>query len=350
MHKYTAAIIGARGYSGLELARLLLNHPHVELTECYATSSFKLKDYLSHPKAQTVRCLAESEINLCNCDYVFLATPAEVSLNLAPQFVQKNIRVIDLSGAFRLKNSSYSRWYGFEHNQTELLQKSVYGLFPWIGPSGLQNSDKNQALLVANPGCYASAVSLGLIPLLKDGLIKAENIVVDAKSGTSGGGRKAAENLLFTEVDGECLPYKVGRHQHLPEIQEAVKMFSGVSIDPHFTTSLLPVRRGIIAGIYAHLTEGTSAVDVGRCLIKYYGDQPLFEVAAVSEKPQLMSLKKVVGTAKTHIAFEIVGQKLFLFCSIDNLLKGAAGQAVENMNRLMDLNSNTGLTLLEATL
>ncbi len=343
LHNYTASIVGARGYSGLELAKILLNHPQVQLTHGFATSAFSLSDYISHPKAKTVSCLSESDLDLHKTDIVFLATPAEVSLKLAPKLLSKNCKVIDLSGAFRLKNSDYKKWYGFEHSENHWLKNSEYGLHPWTGPAG-------KAQLVANPGCYASAISLALIPLLKENLISTDNIVIDAKSGTSGGGKKAAENLLFTEVEGECLPYKVGKHQHLPEIQECVKLFTGVDIDPHLTTSLLPVRRGITAGIYANLQEGMTLAHVDAAFNKHYGGNSLFEVGTVSARPQLLSLKRVVGTAKTHIAYEVQGQKLFVFSLIDNLLKGAASQAVENMNRICDFKADTGLTSLEAIL
>ncbi len=348
MHKYTVSIVGARGYSGLELAKILLSHPHVELTHCYATSSFELFDYISHSKAKTVRCLSESDLDSNNSDIVFLATPAEVSLKIAPSLLAKGCKVIDLSGAFRLKNSDYEKWYGFKHSEPELLKKSVYGLLPFVGPH--KNQTGSCENLIANPGCYASAVSLALIPLIKENLIFTDSLVIDAKSGTSGAGKKAAENLLFTEVDGECLPYKVGRHQHLPEIQEAVKQFTGIEINPHFTTSLLPVRRGITAAIYANLREGLTLKDVDATFKKYYESNALFEIGALARRPQLSFLKKIVGTAKTHISYEVVGQKLFVFSVIDNLLKGAAGQAVENLNRLLDLNTNTSLTSLEAVL
>ncbi len=275
-------------------------------------------------------------------DVIFLATPAEVSLDLAPKILSQGKMVIDLSGAFRLKMNDYKKWYGFEHSEKTLLQKADYGLAPFAGPSS--------AKLISNPGCYATAISMALIPLLKHNIIIEDGIVIDAKSGTSGAGKKAAENLLFTEVDGECLPYKVGRHQHLPEIQEAVKAFSGKELDAHFTTSLLPVRRGIIAGIYAKLSKGMTAKDVEAALTKAYAEYPLVAFSAVERDPGLLQLKKVVGTPMTHISYAVEGQKLYLFSCIDNLLKGAASQAVENFNRITDQPLWMGLSHLEATI
>jgi len=335
----TCSIVGARGYAGLETARLLLQHPHARLVNCFATSEFKLSDYLANPTAKNVVCLSDSEIMQNLTDVVFLATPANVSLDLAPKILAAGKKVIDLSGAFRLKKNDYKKWYGFEHTEATLLANAQYGLSPWVGPSATN--------LVANPGCYATAITLALIPLLKDNLINETSIVIDAKSGTSGAGKKASETMLFTEVDGECLPYKVGKHQHYPEIIETLEAFSGKHIEAHFTTSLIPVRRGIIAGIYAQLKPGINMQDVEHVYASAYGDYELVRFGAVQKEPALMSLKKVVGTAKTHISYEVDGNRLYVFSCIDNLLKGAASQAIENFNRISDLPVATGLGHLE---
>ncbi|MES3036679.1 MAG: N-acetyl-gamma-glutamyl-phosphate reductase [Bdellovibrionota bacterium] len=337
----TCSVVGARGYAGLETARLLLKHPFASLTHCFATSEFKLTDFLSTPEASKVKCLLDSEVLNNLTDVVFLATPAEVSLKLAPKILAAGKKVIDLSGAFRLKNNDYQKWYGFEHTEKNLLAKAQYGLLPWVGPAKAES-------LVANPGCYATAIALALIPVLKNKLIDGKHIVIDAKSGTTGAGKKAAENLLFTEVEGECLPYKVGRHQHQPEIEETVEAFSGQKIEAHMTTSLLPVRRGIIAGIYCQLNDGKTAEDVKKAFTEAYQNYELVSFGEVKNGSGLLSLKKVVGTGKTHISYEVVGQKLYLFSCIDNLMKGAASQAIENFNRISDLPVVTGVNHLEA--
>ncbi len=345
--KYTCSIVGARGYTGLELARTLLSHPWAKLTTCFATSDFKLTDHLLEPAAENVQCLSDSQILNSLTDFVFLATPAEVSLELAPKILKAGKHVIDLSGAFRLKKNDYKKWYNFDHTEPAVLSQAIYGLVPWCGPVNL-----NQPTLISNPGCYATAISMALLPLLKRNLIETSHLVIDAKSGTSGAGKKAAENLLFTEVDGECLPYKVGRHQHLPEIIEALEMFSGTKqkLDPHFTTHLLPTRRGIIAGIYA--TAKTSDLkQIERAYAEEYFSYPLVKFGPVSAAhQQLTALKKVVGTARTHISFELVGNKLYVFSLIDNLVKGAAGQAIENFNRLIDAPVETGLLMQKGIL
>ncbi len=339
----TCAIVGARGYAGLETARLLLRHPNAALTHCFATSRFELSKILNVHGASSVRSLPDSELMENLADVVFLATPAETSLELAPKILAAGKRVIDLSGAFRLKRHSYKEWYGFEHHAAEILANADYGLAPWAGPA------QKKSRLIANPGCYATAISLALIPLVKAGLIELDSIVIDAKSGTTGAGKKAAEHMLYSEVDGECLPYKVGWHQHSPEIREAVAAFAGgTEIDFHLTTSLIPVRRGIIAGLYGRLADGIGANEVASAFAAAYGDYPLVSLGTVEAEPALLSLKKVVGTGRTHISFTSVGRKLYVFSCIDNLLKGAASQAVENFNRLSDLPLWTGVAELEA--
>lgn len=339
--KITCAVVGARGYAGLELIKILLKHPFVDLKYAFATSQFSLFDQLISEESSKVECLLDSNIMTHLADVIFLATPAEVSLKLAPQILNAGKKVIDLSGAFRLKKHDYSKWYGFTHTEKNVLEIANYGLLPWAGPSP-------SIKLVANPGCYATAISLALIPLIKENLINPEYIVIDAKSGASGAGRKASENLLFTEVDGECLPYKVGQHQHEPEIIETVEAYTGLKIQPHMTTSLLPIRRGIIAGVYATLINGKSAIDVEMAFQKSYSQYPFIKWTAISKSSKLLSLKKVVGTAQTHISYEVVDQKLYVFSSLDNLMKGAASQAVENLNRIYDWPVDTGLNRWEA--
>ena len=184
------------------------------------------------------------------------------------------------------------------------------------------------------PGCYATAISLALIPLLKHDLIESSGLVIDAKSGTTGAGRKASENLLFSQVAEECLPYRVGVHQHLPEIQEAVATHSGVEIDPHFVTHLLPVKRGIIASIFAH-SKTRDIKDIAKAFSAEYSSYPLIRHG--TNIAQLARLANVVHTPFTHLSYELTGNKLYLFSTLDNLLKGAASQAIENLNRLLDL-------------
>jgi N-acetyl-gamma-glutamyl-phosphate reductase len=333
--KVTASVVGARGYTGLELVKILFQHPLVKLTHCFATAAFKLSDDIFESQAEDVICLPDSELFQNLTDIIFLATPADVSMKLAPKLVEQGKIVIDLSGAFRLKNNDYAKWYHAEHSEKALLAQAHYGLVPFAGPV------VKDAKLISNPGCYATAIAMALIPLVQKKLINVDSLVIDAKSGTTGAGKKAAENILFSEVDGECLPYRVGRHQHLPEIQEAVENFGGQKMNPHFATHLLPTKRGIIASIYAQ----TTAKDVSEITKAYeaaFKDYPLVRFGTQISK--LASLNKVTHTPYTHISYELVGDKLYVFSCIDNLLKGAASQAVENLNRTMDWPVHLGLT------
>lgn len=335
VHKYEATIVGARGYTGLELAKLLLVHPFVKLTQCYATKEFSLAEELNDSSALKVQCHAQESVLNSQASLVFLATPAEVSLELAPKLLKQNKTVVDLSGAFRLKNHDYKTWYKMDHTEPAALKTAHYGLIPWSKPAA-------GTKLISNPGCYATAISMALIPLLKNKLIDPNQIVIDAKSGTSGAGRKAAENLLFNEVEGDCLPYKVGQHQHTPEIIEAVEMFSGAQIDPHLSTHLLPTRRGIIAGLYLK-SLGANKNEILSNLKQAYAEYPLVQVDDLAVSSKNASLKRVVGTPKTHLLVEQVKEKVYVFSVIDNLLKGAASQAVENFNQMIDVPIMTGL-------
>ena len=359
--KLSVAIVGARGYSGLELARLLLTHPAFQLTAISANSAFKLSDELPLPGAEAVAFLHLEQM-LQNQSYaaVFLATPAETSLELAPKFLRHGAHVIDLSGAYRLKSGgveAYAQWYKMKHVHADWLAHAEYGLQPWSkAPVAAQPSAPR---LIANPGCYASACLLALIPLLRMGFIDPGQVVIDAKSGASGAGRKASEDFLFTEVADDCRPYKVGEHQHTPEIIEAVQMFAangGVDLErfaPAFTTHLLPIRRGIIASIYAGFNSGVSAGKsdaelesmVALSFSEFYRNYPLIRFAQMNEGPAkaLLSLRSVAATPYTNLVFKVKDGRLYLFSLLDNLLKGAASQAVENLNSIYSLPLETGL-------
>ncbi|MEK7355089.1 MAG: Asd/ArgC dimerization domain-containing protein, partial [Bdellovibrionota bacterium] len=228
------------------------------------------------------------------------------------------------------------------------------GLVPWAGKLAAK-----KPTLIANPGCYATSVLMAVLPLLRASAIVAETLVIDAKSGTTGAGRKASETTSFTEVEGECLPYKVARHQHWPEIVQQAAAHSGAEIAPFFTTHLLNVRRGIISSIYARLapsfvaaSDKESDAKIEALFREAYSAYPLARFGALGkpETDSLLSLKRVVGSARTHVAWKAEGDKLHLFSLIDNLVKGAASQAVENFNRLIDEPVTTGLDGAEGVL
>lgn len=374
MHNYSpeivsqkVGVVGGSGYAGLELVRLLQKHSHAQIRACFSSNpEFTFGDFLPTQGAQGLPVIDVKQIDawLPELHTVFLATPAEVSLALAPKILAAGANVIDLSGAFRLqvgtaeeKVKAYETWYQLKHPCPELLDKAEYGLLPWLdaGSSGLRGKATTGPRLIANPGCYATSVLMAILPLLRRNLIKADSLVIDSKSGASGGGRKASENLLFTEVEGECLPYKVGRHQHLPEIRNFAAAFSGQTIDPMFTTHLLCIRRGIISAIYAKMADGVTENDLAVAFAQDYSDYGLVQWSSLNGRNARstayeLSLKRVVGTALTRVHFQVDGDRVYLFSLIDNLIKGAAGQAVENFNRLLGLPAKAGLSELEGVL
>lgn len=355
-------VVGGSGYAGLELVRLLQKHPRAQLRICFSTqSSFKFSDYLPNHNAKGIPVVDAKEIDKWTNELntVFLATPAEVSLEMTGKLLEKGVNVIDLSGAFRLKESSpelsqelYKSYYGFEHTALELLEKAEYGLRPW-NPAK-KKSERNGPTLIANPGCYATSVMMALLPLLTRKYIDPTSIVIDAKSGTSGAGRKASLSLLFTEVEGECLPYRVGKHQHLPEIKLFTREYSKAEIDPLFATHLLPIRRGILSSIYTKLEPGVSESDIAAAYCADYSDYGLVEWASLGQGDRSdaynLSLKRVVGTGLTRVQYQKKNEQLYLFSLLDNLVKGAAGQAIENFNSLHDLPFSTGIKQLEGVL
>lgn len=358
------AVIGARGYSGLELCRLLLRHQRAQITACFATGDFRLSDYLPEAAAKNVPVRSMDDLLPLalkkEFKIVFMATPVEVSAELAPKLLECGVSVVDLSGAFRLAADdvveTYKKWYAFDHKSAALVKEANYGLAPWAGETVPGASLGNKPALVSNPGCFATAVLMGVLPLVKEGLIDPSSLVIDAKSGTTGAGRKAEERLMHAEVEGLCLPYRVGRHQHLPEIIQTVKNFTGVTIDPHFSTSLLTVRRGIIAGIYAKvnpaLPKDQLNARIQETFAKAYADDVLVNVTELTpaNEGRILSLRRVVGSARTQLGYKVVDDKLYMFSLIDNLMKGAASQAVENFNRLMGLPTWTGLQEVEGVL
>ncbi len=315
------AIVGWSGYSGTELSKLVLAHPKMELGACFSRSSDqKLTDVL--PSAPNVPMLNIEDIEKVAEDFdtIFFATPHDVSKDLIPKLLKKKVNLIDLSNAFRLEDNE-----GF-----------TYGLQPW---------QKNLSTRVANPGCYVSSVLMALVPLLKEKLIDTSTIVIDAKSGATGAGKSAKTELLFSEIEGNCLPYKVGRHQHLPEITHYLKAYSGVETKSFFTPHLMPFKRGIISSIYANTKASVS--DLTAAYTKAFEGYNLVKFQPLEQGQNLLKLNLVVGTARTHISYDIVDGKLFLFSCLDNLMKGAASQAIENWNVLHDLSPSTSLEVLQ---
>ncbi|HEY2031848.1 MAG TPA: N-acetyl-gamma-glutamyl-phosphate reductase [Myxococcales bacterium] len=325
-------VIGASGYAGLEASRILAAHPQVELrllsSDKWAGETAAKRAGLAGAAGKLRYAPWDKALELSKeCAAVLLALPAEASLELAPKLVQAGVKVIDLSGAFRLKDAAlYPPFYKLAHGQPSLLREAVYGL-PELGrtPPGTR--------LVANPGCYATAAALALAPLVESGLVKGP-LIVDAASGVTGAGRKATEELSFAEVDEDFRAYKVLGHQHQPEIAQTI----GAELT--FTAHLLPLKRGILATCYAQLAGGYAASDFHAALVHKYARCPFIEVV---DHPDEVGLKAVVGTNRCQLAVASKGSTVVVVSAIDNLVKGAAGQAVQNLNLVFGWPETCGL-------
>ena len=269
-------------------------------------------------------------------DIVFLCTPAEASIALAPVALEAGARVVDLSGAFRLPANEYPRWYGFTHARPDLLPSACYSM-PEAGASG----DIRSARLVSNPGCYATAGALAVLALLRGEIISHDGIIIDAASGTTGAGRKASEDFSFSEVDGDFRAYRVLRHQHTPEIERALALAGQPPLKVTFTPHLLPTRRGILATVYGRLNPGKTGADAAAAIDRFVAGKPFLRAA----KPEGVRLHPVVSTNRVLLGADADPERgvALAFAAIDNLVKGAAGQAVQNANLMLGLEETTGL-------
>jgi N-acetyl-gamma-glutamyl-phosphate reductase len=289
--------------------------------------------------AASLRYHALAEAPVVEAELAFLATPAEVSLDLAPKLRARGVRVVDLSGAFRLADpAAYPAWYGFEHAAPALLAEAVYAL-PELSRDRLAG-----AWLVSNPGCYATATALALAPLVKSGLCSRDGIAVAAMSGVSGAGRKASEDYSFCEVDEDLRAYRLGRHQHVPEIEQTVARFAGGCGPISFVPHLVPLRRGILATCALRLEKGASGKDLQAAYEKAYGREPFVRVLP----PERVTVKDVARTNRCHLGVAVdarAGQAVAV-SAIDNLVKGAAGQAVQAMNAALGFGEAEGLDLM----
>lgn len=339
MGQVRAGIVGASGYSGLELTRLLSGHSGCSLT--FVTSDRWQGQSVTRqlPLARGLEGLAyvgnaEGLSQAPNCDVVFFATPAETSLELVPK-LPPSCRAIDLAGTFRLQDASaYPAYYGFEHHARPALERAVYGL-PELFRSAIP-----RASLVANPGCYATAAALSLAPLLKRGLVEPEGIVITAASGVSGAGRKASEDFTFMEVDGDVRAYKVFKHQHTPEIQQTLERVSGTPVRVVFTPQLLPIKRGILSTAVARLRASASSGAVAAAFSEDFGGEPLM---SVMPSPDAVRIASVAQTPFCHVGAATDGRHVVAISALDNLLKGAASQAVQNFNLLFGFTETMGL-------
>jgi N-acetyl-gamma-glutamyl-phosphate reductase len=342
MQVLTAAVVGASGYSGLELTRYLARHPRLRpvalLSDRWANERAGDRLPLTGPAA-ALRYTALADAPRVDAEVAFLATPAEVSLELAPKLLARGLQVVDLSGAFRLADAAaYRPWYGFDHSSPALLADARYGL-PELARAQLAG-----ARLVTNPGCYATTIAMALAPLVRSGLVESDGIAVAAMSGVSGAGRKAAEDYSFCEIDEDLRAYRVGRHQHVPEIEQTVARFAGRCGAIAFTPQLVPIRRGILAVSTLRLARGAAAQELARAYQEAYAGEPFVRVMPVEK----VMVKDVVRTNRVHLGVTVDARAgaAIAVSALDNLVKGAAGQAVQALNAALGWDESLGLDLV----
>ncbi len=339
-----AGIIGATGYAGGELVRILMGHKEVEIA-WYGSRSYidqKYADiYRNMFQIVDASCLDDNIDELADqVDVIFTATPQGFLASVISEEILSKTKVIDLSADFRIKDvATYEKWYGIEHKSPQFIEEAVYGLCE-------VNRDKVKgARLVANPGCYTTCSILTAYPLAKEGIIDMNTLIVDAKSGTSGAGRGAKVPNLFCEVNENMKAYGVASHRHTPEIEEQLGYASGEEVVISFTPHLVPMNRGILATEYATLKKEVTGEEIKAIYDKYYADEQFVRVLGEGVCPET---KWVEGSNYVDIGFKLDPRtnRIIMMGAIDNLVKGAAGQAVQNMNLMFGFEENEGLKLV----
>ncbi|AII58626.1 N-acetyl-gamma-glutamyl-phosphate reductase [Dehalococcoides mccartyi] len=339
MKKYKAGIINVTGYAGLELARILASHPSVELCSVTGRSlaGKKLSDAFPYLHRLNLPITENLEGQV---DIVFMALPHKEGAVLVSDLLAKGIRIIDISADFRLKDPSlYQAWYGFEHPCPELLPEAVYGL------PELKRKDIASARLVANPGCYPTSAILGLTPAFKMDLIE-PSAIIDAKSGLSGSGRTPTAKNIFCEADEDVCAYSVGSHRHQPEIVQELS-YAGGGVIPRITfcPHLIPMSRGILSSAYARLKRPVTDEEVKEIYHRFYKDEPFVKITA---EPPHTRYTRGTNMCFIHPVVDALNERLVVISCIDNLVKGAAGQAVQNMNIMLGLDESAGLEAMAA--
>jgi N-acetyl-gamma-glutamyl-phosphate reductase len=336
--KVRIAIVGPTGYTGLYLIRLLLRHPQAELT--YLASH---RDKLPHIADEFPELMGRCDL-ACRpidpaaiareADVAFLCLPHRAAMSYVPGLLEAGLRVVDLSADYRLKDDQlYQQTYDHPHEDVDHLADAVYGLPELFAPQ-IPEAD-----LIANPGCYPTAAALGVVPMLQRSLVQAEGIIVNAASGTTGAGRAVKPHLHFPEMNESFLPYNVGVHRHQPEIEQTVAMACGSGGSVLFVPHLLPIDRGILCSIYMEpKDEQVSEDDLYEALEDAFADEPFIRV-----RTDLPNVKQVRDTNFCDVSARLAKGKVVVFTAIDNMIKGASGQAIQNMNLMFDLPATTGL-------
>jgi N-acetyl-gamma-glutamyl-phosphate reductase len=336
--KKKISIVGATGYTGLELVKILIKHKNVEIAHLAVRREEKPVYSELFPELKGVcdiKCSAIDADVICkDSDVIFFALPHGVSMSLMPDFIGKGKKIIDLSSDYRMTDKNvYESAYVREHIDINNLNKFVYGL-PEVNKDKIKKAD-----YIANPGCFPTSILLALYPLLKEGLIKSENIIIDSKTGVSGAGRSLNTASLFSECNESVKPYKVACHQHEPEIEQELSLFAEKDIDVIFVPHLISMTRGILSTIYSDLKKQMTVEDVIALYKKYYKHSCFVRI---SDKGKMPQTKDVSYTNFCDIGFQIKNDKIIIVSAIDNLIKGASGQAVQNMNIMLGFDEKDG--------
>jgi N-acetyl-gamma-glutamyl-phosphate reductase len=338
----TASIIGASGYTGVELLRILLNHPRVKIKSLIAESNAgkELRETYPHLAPYNLpKLISLDEENFEGVDVVFCGLPHATTQQVVLK-LPKHVKIIDISADFRIENAdSYEKWYGHKHIAPELQKGAVYGL------SEIYREQIKKADLIACPGCYPTSILLPTLPLIKAGLIESSRIIADSKSGISGAGRKAATANLFTEVNESVRPYSIGGHRHVAEIEQELAKVANDDVVITFTPQVVPTNRGILSCIYVDLKPGKNAADLKSELEKFYKNEAFVKIAEGKYHP---TTRDVFGTnlALINVFEDRVKGRAIIISAIDNLTKGASGQAVQNMNIRFGFPETEGLNLI----
>lgn len=337
-------IIGSTGYAGQEIVRILLQHPEAEIV-WYGSRSYIDEKYSSvfgnMVDLVDEKCLGEDMDALAaQVDVIFTATPQGLCSKLVNEKILSQTKIIDLSADFRIKDvAKYEQWYGITHPSPQFIDEAVYGLCE------VNREQIRSARLLANPGCFPTCSTLSIYPLAKEGLIDMKTVIVDAKSGVSGAGRGAKVQNLYCEVNESIKAYGITSHRHTPEIEDQLSYASGETVTINFTPHLVPMNRGILTTSYATLKQSVSSEEVRRVYQKYYGQEYFVRVLDPGVYPET---RWVEGSNFVDVNFKIDERtgRIIMLGAIDNVVKGAAGQAVQNMNLMFGLEENTGLRIV----
>ena len=342
--KIKVGIVGGTGYTGVELLRILSLHPNAELIAITSRTEAGMPVAQMFPNLRGIvdMCFTDPKDGLLNtCDVVFFATPHGVAMAQTPELLKHNVKVIDLAADFRIADvPTFEQWYKIPHTCPEILSEAAYGL------TELNRDAVKKARVVANPGCYPTTMQLGLYPLIKKQLIQLDSIIADCKSGVSGAGRKAEVGSLFSEAADSMKAYGVAGHRHSPETVAQLNLFAGAPVNLVFTPHLVPMIRGMFSTLYVRLNDAGRALSneqIQTLFEAQYADEPFVDVMPWGAQPETRSVR---GSNMLRMALQRHGDLLIVLVVQDNLVKGAAGQAVQNMNLMFDLPETAGLNIV----